>query len=37
MTRDQITEAMDPAYDVRVFDAFEDRPRTRTHDGVELV
>lgn len=28
---------MVPAFGVRVFDAFEESPQSRAHDGVELV
>ena len=37
MTRDEIKDMMDPAYAVRVLDAFESNPQTRAHDGVELA
>lgn len=37
MSRDEITEAMDPAYAVRVLDAFESNPQTRAHNGVDLA
>src|SRR5699024_8689690 len=37
MTRDEITEHMDPAYGVRVRDAFEQQPQSRAHDGVQLL
>lgn len=37
MSRDEITEHMDPAYAIRVLDAFEQRPHTRAHDGVQLI
>lgn len=37
MTRDEITEHMDPAYAIRVLDAFEQQPQIRTHDGVQLL
>jgi len=34
---DQITALMDPAYAVRVTDAFGDTAVTRAHDGVQLL
>jgi ADP-ribose pyrophosphatase YjhB (NUDIX family) len=34
---DQVTALMDPAYAVRVTDAFGDTAVTRTHDGVQLL
>ena len=37
MHRDEITEAMDPAYAVRVLDAFDPNPQTRAHDGIDLA
>ena len=37
MARDEVTEAMDPAYAVRVLDAFEPTPQTRAHDGIDLA
>lgn len=33
----EIPDLMDPAYAVRVTDAFSDATSTRAHDGVELV
>jgi len=33
----EIPDMMDPAYAVRVTDAFGDSPATRAHDGVRLV
>lgn len=33
----ETTELMDPAYAVRVTDAFGDSTMTRAHDGVQLV
>jgi 8-oxo-dGTP diphosphatase len=37
MNREEIEEAMDPSYAVRVIDAFESDPQTRAHDGVDLA
>lgn len=37
MTRAEVAEAMDPAYAIRVLDAFEPLPHTRLHDGVQLL
>src|SRR5690606_2648449 len=37
MTRDEVTASMDPAFAIRVHDAFDTEPHTRTHDGVELL
>ncbi|MCU1529431.1 MAG: hydrolase [Frondihabitans sp.] len=37
LTVDEITKHMDPAYAVRVTDAFEYTPASRTHDGVRIV
>ncbi|PRX47568.1 ADP-ribose pyrophosphatase YjhB (NUDIX family) [Prauserella shujinwangii] len=37
MTRDEITDAMDPAFAIRALDAFDTQPHTRTHDGVQLL
>lgn len=37
MTREEVQSAMVPAFGVRVLDAFEDLPQSRTHDGVNLV
>jgi len=34
---DEITALMDPAYAVRVTDAFEKTAVTRAHDGVQLL
>lgn len=34
---EEIQQQMDPAYLVRVTDAFADRPLARIHDGVHLV
>ncbi|MCA1705979.1 MAG: hypothetical protein LC808_23045 [Actinobacteria bacterium] len=36
-SRDEIHEYMDPAYVVRITDAFADEASTRVHDGVNLV
>ena len=37
MNGNEIAKTMDPAYAVRVLDAFERQPQTRTHDGVDLT
>lgn len=37
LTLAQIDEHMDPAYAVRITDAFEDRVHVRAHDGVCLI
>ncbi|AXN46766.1 CTP pyrophosphohydrolase [Mycobacterium marinum] len=37
MTRGEVESAMTPAFGVRVLDAFEQAPRSRAHDGVNLV
>ena len=37
MTRNEITEAMDPAYAIRVLDAFQSNTQSRAHDGVHLA
>jgi 8-oxo-dGTP diphosphatase len=38
LDRERIIELMDPAYAVRITDAFHDGPSvTRSHDGVQLV
>lgn len=37
MNRDEIPQAMDPAYAVRVLDAFTPHSQTRAHDGVDLA
>ncbi|QFZ23122.1 NUDIX hydrolase [Saccharothrix syringae] len=37
MTLDEVRRAMSPAYAVRVTDAFEPHPRTRAHDGTDLL
>lgn len=37
MTKEEAQSAMTPAFGVRVLDAFEEAPRSRVHDGVNLV
>lgn len=37
MTKEDVQGAMVPAFAVRVLDAFEEVPKSRTHDGVNLV
>ncbi len=37
MTLEEVRETMAPAYSVRVSDAFEEWPRTRAHDGIDLL
>lgn len=37
MDRDEVLQLMDPAFAVRVLDAFGDQPMVRTHDGVNLL
>jgi len=37
MTREEVTEMMDPAFAIRVLDAFGDSPCVRVHDGVNLL
>jgi 8-oxo-dGTP diphosphatase len=37
MSVDEVRDAMTPAYAVRVTDAFGDMPRTRAHDGTNLI
>jgi 8-oxo-dGTP diphosphatase len=37
MTREEVQAAMTPAFGVRVSDAFEEAPHSRTHDGVNLL
>ena len=37
MTREEVQSAMNPAFAVRVLDAFEEAPHSRAHDGVNLV
>lgn len=37
MTKEEVQSAMVPAFSIRVLDAFEGAPQSRTHDGVNLV
>ena len=37
MTREEVVSAMNPAFAVRVLDAFDGYPRSRAHDGVNLT
>ncbi len=37
MDRHQVVDAMDPAYSVRVLDAFDSYTRIRIHNGVDLA
>jgi ADP-ribose pyrophosphatase YjhB (NUDIX family) len=37
MTREQVREHMDPAFAVRVLDAFQPETQIRAHDGVQLA
>lgn len=37
MTSGEVNEFLDPAYAVRLLDAFEDAPAIRAHDGVNLL
>ncbi|MDQ2881250.1 MAG: NUDIX hydrolase [Actinomycetota bacterium] len=37
LTIEEIRQRMDPAYVVRITDAFSDRTSARVHDGVNLV
>lgn len=37
MTKEEVQGSMTPAYWVRVLDAFEEYPRSRAHDGLNLV
>lgn len=37
MTKEEVQSAMVPAFGARVLDAFEDSPKSRAHNGVELV
>ncbi|MFV8232578.1 NUDIX hydrolase [Mycolicibacterium peregrinum] len=37
MTMEEVQSAMVPAFGVRVLDAFGEAPRSRAHDGVNLV
>lgn len=37
MDREEVQRLMDPAFAIRVLDAFGDQPMVRTHDGVNLL
>jgi ADP-ribose pyrophosphatase YjhB (NUDIX family) len=37
MTIEEVQSAMVPAFEIRVLDAFEVAPQSRSHDGVNLV
>ena len=37
MAKDEVEYAMNPAFAVRVLDAFDDHVHSRAHDGVNLV
>ncbi|WP_368681867.1 NUDIX hydrolase [Mycobacterium intracellulare] len=37
MTREEVQSAMNPAFAVRVLDAFDGRAHSRAHDGVNLA
>ncbi len=37
MTTEEVQAAMVPAFGVRVLDAFDEYPRSRAHDGVNLM
>ncbi|OBA97964.1 NUDIX hydrolase [Mycolicibacterium fortuitum] len=37
MTTEEVQSAMVPAFGVRVLDAFEEVPKSRAHDGVNLL
>lgn len=37
MTKEEVQSAMVPAFGVRVLDAFEESPQSRSHDGVNVV
>ena len=37
MTRDQVCEAMSPAFAIRILDAFDEPAQSRSHDGVNLT
>jgi len=37
MTRDEVTQLMEPVFAVRVLDAFDDTPHVRVHDGISLL
>lgn len=37
MTRENVRSVMTPAFAVRVLDAFEEAPKSRAHDGINLM
>jgi len=37
MTKEEVESSMNPAFAVRVLDAFDDHVHSRAHDGVNLV
>jgi 8-oxo-dGTP diphosphatase len=37
MTREEVLSAMNPAFAVRVLDAFDEDAHSRAHDGVNLL
>ncbi len=37
MTREQVQSSMNPAFAVRILEAFDDHVQSRAHDGVNLV
>ena len=37
MSLDDVVNVMDPAYAVRITDAFESVTQTRSHDGLNLI
>lgn len=37
MTREEVRSAMNPAFAVRVLDAFDQKVHSRAHDGVNVV
>jgi ADP-ribose pyrophosphatase YjhB (NUDIX family) len=37
MSREEVCNLMDPAFAVRVLDAFGDEPIVRTHDGINVL
>ncbi|WP_090609606.1 NUDIX hydrolase [Mycobacterium lentiflavum] len=37
MTREEVKSAMNPAFAVRVLDAFDDDTHSRVHDGINLL
>jgi len=37
MTRNEVRDAMSPAFAIRVFDAFDDLPHVRIHDGINVL